>query len=140
MRYEVQRKVRFQHCDPAAIVFFPRYFEMINSVVEDWFEEVVGVTFNDMHVNLRTGVPTANINTDFTAPSRLGETLNFQLRPVKIGGASLTLDINAWCNEQHRLRSQSTLVYINIDTGRPLPWPDDMRQCFANALDTGIAS
>ena len=33
MTFTTQRKVRFQHCDPAGIVFYPRYFEMINSVV-----------------------------------------------------------------------------------------------------------
>lgn len=137
MTYQVQRKVRFQHCDPAAIVFFPRYFEMINSVVEDWFEEVVGVSFNKMHTELRTGVPTANINTDFTAPSRLGDSLVFKLQPLKVGGASLTLEVSAWCGDQLRLRSQSTLVYIDMNSGRPLPWPDTMRQCFATAIDTG---
>ena len=25
--------VRFSHCDPAGIVYFPRYFDMINGVV-----------------------------------------------------------------------------------------------------------
>ena len=33
MAFIAQRKVRFQHCDPAGIVFYPRYFEMLNSVV-----------------------------------------------------------------------------------------------------------
>lgn len=139
MTYTVQRKVRFQHCDPAAIVFFPRYFEMINSVVEDWFEEVVGVSFNEMHVRLRTGVPTANINTDFTAPSRLGDRLDFELRPVRVGGASLTLSVRARCGDQPRLASQSTLVYVDMNTGKSLPWPDAMRQRLAAAIDTGSA-
>ncbi|CPO21707.1 4-hydroxybenzoyl CoA thioesterase [Bordetella pertussis] len=29
-------EVRFRHCDPAGIVFYPRYFEMINDFVEEW--------------------------------------------------------------------------------------------------------
>ena len=39
MSFTTTRKVRFEHCDPAGIVFYPRYFEMINGTVEDWFEE-----------------------------------------------------------------------------------------------------
>ncbi|MCE9680901.1 acyl-CoA thioesterase [Halomonas alkalisoli] len=59
MPFTTLRKVRFQHCDPAGIVFYPRYFEWLNSVVEDWFAEVVGHDFNELHVASRTGVPTA---------------------------------------------------------------------------------
>jgi acyl-CoA thioesterase FadM len=32
--------VRFSHCDPGGIVHFPRYFDMVNSAVEDWFARV----------------------------------------------------------------------------------------------------
>ena len=35
--------VRFSHCDPASIVYFPRYFDMINGVVEDWFAGALGL-------------------------------------------------------------------------------------------------
>ena len=31
--------VRFADCDPAGIVFYPRYMEMFNALVEDWFRE-----------------------------------------------------------------------------------------------------
>lgn len=27
---------RFSHCDPAGRVFYPRYLEMFNNLVEDW--------------------------------------------------------------------------------------------------------
>ena len=37
--FTVDIPVRFQHTDPAGIVFYPRYFEMINQVIEDWFAE-----------------------------------------------------------------------------------------------------
>ena len=33
--------VQFAHCDPAGIVFYARYFEIINEVVEDWFEDAL---------------------------------------------------------------------------------------------------
>lgn len=137
MSFRVQYKVRFQHCDPAGIVFFPRYFEMINAVVEDWFEEAIGVSFNTMHMERRTGVPTARIETDFSRPSRLGDRLDFELAVDAVGGASLTLCITAHCDGELRLRSTSTLVYVDMDTGKPMPWPDDFRQCFDSPNHTG---
>src|SRR5260370_493059 len=33
-----QVQVLFRHCDPAGIVFYPRYFEMVNDLVEEWFD------------------------------------------------------------------------------------------------------
>jgi len=128
--FTTQRKVRFQHCDPAGIVFYPRYFELINSVVEDWFEEVVQRDFNQLHVESGTGVPTAAIDTQFHAPSRLGERLTFELAVQAVGRSSLTLQITAYCGEQKRLTSNSTLVYVDLNSGKPMPWTGAMRQHF----------
>lgn len=128
MAFRTQRKVRFQHCDPAGIVFYPRYFEMINSVVEDWFEEVVQHDFNLLHIETGTGVPTAAIDTQFHAPSRLGELLNFELMVQSVGRSSVTIQIVAYCGEQKRLASDSTLVFVDLSSGKPMPWTEAIRQ------------
>ncbi|WP_234283520.1 MULTISPECIES: acyl-CoA thioesterase [Halomonadaceae] len=130
MTYTTQRKVRFEHCDPAGIVFYPRYFEMINATVEDWFEEVVQSGFNQLVASGRS-VPTVAIETQFHAPSRLGENLAFHLVPLHAGRTSLKLEITATSKEQNRLTCQVTVVLIDLTTGRPLPWPETMRQHFS---------
>lgn len=38
--YERLIQIEFNHCDPAGIVFYPRYFEMVNSVIENFFADV----------------------------------------------------------------------------------------------------
>lgn len=130
MAFTTQRKIRFQHCDPAGIVFYPRYFEMINSVVEDWFEDIVQHDFNHLHIQSGTGVPTVSIDTQFCAPSRLGEILTFELVVQAIGRSSLTLQISANCAEQKRLTSRLTLVFIDLTSGQSMPWTDAIRQHF----------
>ncbi|QOR39200.1 acyl-CoA thioesterase [Billgrantia diversa] len=129
MTYTTRRKVRFEHCDPAGIVFYPRYFEMINATVEDWFSDVVGCGFPELVASGR-GVPVVALETQFLSPSRLGETLTFRLLPQAVGRTSLKLDITATGDDQPRLKVLLTLVLINLATGRPLPWPDAMRQEF----------
>lgn len=130
MPFITQRKVRFQHCDPAGIVFYPRYYEMLNAVVEDYFDQVIEHDFNRLHVETGTGVPTVHLETRFHAPSRLGETLTFELAVRAVGRTSLTLHTRACCDTELRLTCDSTLVYIDLKSGRPLPWPDAMRRCF----------
>ena len=43
--FTTERRVRFADCDAAGIVFFPRYFEMLNALVEDWFTQGLGVDY-----------------------------------------------------------------------------------------------
>ncbi len=66
MTYARTVPVEFNHCDPAGIVFYPRYFEMVNSVVENFFLEDVGHSFARM-MEEGAGVPTARIEANFRA-------------------------------------------------------------------------
>ena len=36
--FEREALIRFSHCDPAGIVFFPQYLVMFNGLVEDWVD------------------------------------------------------------------------------------------------------
>ena len=63
--------IRFAHCDPAGIVFYPRYLEMFNNLVEDWFREGLGLPFPDL-IKRGWGVPTAHLEVDFVATCFLG--------------------------------------------------------------------
>ena len=56
MSFTVRKAIRFQHCDPAGIVFYPRYFVLMNEVVEDWFDNGLGIDFGEFHARDRLGV------------------------------------------------------------------------------------
>jgi 4-hydroxybenzoyl-CoA thioesterase len=117
-------QIEFNHCDPAGIVFYPRYFEMINSVCENFFKDVAGRSYAAMMAT-RQGVPTARLETNFHAPSRLGEVLDFRLKITRLGTSSITFQITAH-EVTDRLTAHITLVWVSPEA-RPLPWPDDMR-------------
>lgn len=125
MPYQRLIQIEFNHCDPAGIVFYPRYFEMVNSVVENFFADVVGRSFAQMHLGPGNGVPTVRIEAEFVAPSRLGEKVLFTLEIVKLGGASAELAIRAALGAEERLHLRLTLVWIAAM--RAAPWPDEMR-------------
>jgi 4-hydroxybenzoyl-CoA thioesterase len=120
-------KVMFQHCDPAGIVFYPRYFEMINATVEDWFEEEIGVPFAAMHGARAMAIPAAHIAVDFLRPSRLGDVLDVRLSVERVGGASMALRLVAHGAEGPALTAELTIVHVLKETMRPAPWPDDIR-------------
>lgn len=124
--FVTRTKVLFQHCDPAGIVFYPRYFEMINAVVEEWFETTLDASFAELHLRRRKGVPTASIAVDFRAPSRLGEVLTFTLTPGPLGRSSIPCAIVATCDGQVRLEGHLTLVYVDGDTLKSEPLPPEL--------------
>lgn len=125
--FRVRIPVRFQHVDPAGLVFYPRYFEMLNQVVEDWFAEGLGLDFRTLHRERRCGVPTVHVEADFTQPSRLGDELTFTLRVAKIGRSAFTLDVAAFCGEEERLRSRMVLVYARLDQVGAMEIPAELR-------------
>ena len=120
MSYHRTIQIEFNHCDPAGIVFYPRYFEMTNSVVENFFAEIAGCSYAKM-MEERSGVPTARIEVDFHAPSRLGEKLDFALDITRIGKTSVAFLLVAHAGGIDRLTADLTLVYVD-DQGRPQPW------------------
>ena len=66
--------IRFSHCDPAAIVYFPRFFDLAHSTMEDWFAQGVGFSLPEMIIERRIGTPTRSAARDFPrrrhAPAR----------------------------------------------------------------------
>ena len=125
MSYTRLIQIEFNHCDPAGIVFYPRYFEMTNSVVENFFADVVGRSFAQMHSGQGGGVPTVSLNAEFVAPSRLGDKVLFSLEIERIGRSSLALIIEGRMGAELRMRAKITLVWV--DGMRPAPWPEEMR-------------
>lgn len=124
MAYRYTQKILFKYCDPAGIVFFPRYFELINDCIESYFADELGLPFEELMSS--AGVPTAQIEARFVAPSRHGDLLVLLVEPQRIGRTSLTLAISARCGEELRFDATSTLVYVDR-SGRPQRWPEALR-------------
>lgn len=127
-RFEAEVLVRWAHTDPAGIVFYPRYFEMINALVEDWFAGPLGCDFETLHGELGTGVPTVSIECEFARPSRLGDRLVFELAVERIGKGSFTLKTSANDrNGEQRMKARLVLASIDLETGRARPIPEQIR-------------
>lgn len=126
--YISKQTILFQHCDPARIVFFPRYFELLNAVVEEWFDLGLGISFKQLHIDREEGIPSIKLEAEFMAPSRLGDEVDFALEVVRMGNSSAEFLVTATCDGELRLQIRQTVVHITNATGKSVPWPDDMRQ------------
>ena len=84
-------RVGWGDCDPAGIVYFPRFFELFHEAMETWFSDHLGTPYRDVIVGRKIGFPSVHTEADFAAPSAFGETLLVELRVEKLGRTSITL-------------------------------------------------
>jgi 4-hydroxybenzoyl-CoA thioesterase len=74
-RYQLERTVNFADCDPARIVFYPRYFE--------WFDRATEMLFRSAGLDWESmmgkdgwiGVPLLDAGASFKLPCRFGDVL-----------------------------------------------------------------
>lgn len=133
--FTTDRKVRFADCDAAGIVFYPRYFEMLNGVVEDWFAGPLGASFRELHMQRGVSVPTAAVEARFIAPSRLEDELTFSLTVTRLGGASCGLRHVIESAGQRRFEATQTIVFVGRSL-KPEPWPEALRARIAPFVET----
>ncbi len=130
MKFTREITVRFEHCDAAGLMFYPRFFGLVNEMVEDWFA-ALGLSFKQMHLDARKGVPTVKLDAQFGRPARMGDTLLQTLHVKEIGGASCTLRHEASVGGHPVARFEQTIVYVDLDGMGPEPWPEPLRKVMA---------
>ena len=117
MIFTKQEKIKFKHIDYAGIVFYPRFLEMLNDLVEDWFEEALDRPFSKMHET--NGIPTVDLKIQFKNPARLGEVLTKKLWVIELRNSSVLCGfqfVNE--NEVTVLDGEVTLVNVKITEDR----------------------
>ncbi|WP_429344275.1 acyl-CoA thioesterase [Paraburkholderia sp. GAS42] len=119
-------RIRFAHCDPAGIVYFPQYLIMTNALVEDWFTEGLKIDYAHMIETRRVGLPIVKLECEFSRPSRMGETVTLSLSLDAIGRRSVKIDIVGQCGNEVRFRAHQVLVTTSLETGASVDIPEDI--------------
>ena len=128
-RFAVQVPIRFAHCDPAGIIFFPQYLVLFNGLVEDWFDQALGVSYAHMLQADKVGLPIVHLECDFRAITRMGERVNMGLSIRKLGNRSLTLALDCTGPDgQLRVAAQKVLVFTSLQTHQAINVPSHIRQ------------
>ncbi|KQW93298.1 4-hydroxybenzoyl-CoA thioesterase [Massilia sp. Root418] len=126
--FEREVLVRFAHCDPAGIVFFPQYLVLFNGLVEDWFNDGLGIGYAHFVGERRCGLPIVKLDCEFKAPSRMGERLMLSLSVSRVGNSSITLQLRASAGGELRVLSTQVLVTTSLDSNKAIAIPEDLRR------------
>lgn len=125
--FSIERQIRFSHCDPAGIVYFVHFFDMISAAVEDWFGGPIGLDFNTMHRKLDVGFPIVNTQCEFMKPCHLGDRLGIQLAITTLGRSSIEFAIHGRVGAEEKFRARHKIAMISLEDYRSRPIPEDLR-------------
>jgi 4-hydroxybenzoyl-CoA thioesterase len=119
--------IRFSHCDPAGIVYFPHYFDMFNGVIEDWYKDELKHDYAALVMGERFGFPFVHIECDFKIPSLMGDVIELTLLVDRIGRSSLGIVIVCHRDGLLRLRARMVTAMMSLETRKPVPLPQALR-------------
>ncbi len=129
--FQHKRVIRFSDCDPAGMVFFPQYFVMLNAVVEDWFTQALCVNYAQLLGERRIGLPTVALQSEFRAPCRMGDAVEFRLQLERMGSRSITLRTDCMHVQRCCVQIRQVLVSTSLAHDGAIDIPQDVREAVA---------
>lgn len=126
MTFRTAQPLRFAHCDPAGIAYYPRYFELCDAAIEDWSAAIL-VPRRVMHLELGLALPTVTLEAEFVAVSKLGDRLDVALDVTGVGRSSVDLRAEVTSAGERRFAVRYRQVLMRMDSNAAEPWPADWR-------------
>jgi 4-hydroxybenzoyl-CoA thioesterase len=141
MRFTVRKQIRFHHCDPAGIVFYPQYFYLLHETQEDFLAHIGHPEHGLIAAGL--GVPIVDLKTEFLGMCRYGDEIDISLELTRIGNASIGMhyEIHSYPGNtdkgpEPKLIANTVVVCSQIPHGKVLPIPDGLRAALHPYLAT----
>ena len=141
MKFSIPKRVRFHHCDPAGIVFYPQFFILLHEVQEDFLTHI---GFPE-HVLIASGkgVPIVGMKTEFLGMCRHGDPLTMTLELTNVGNASIGMHYEIHGEPRLpgdsrtlRLKADGVVVYSEVPHGKAVRIPDQLRDALLPYLQT----
>ena len=136
-RFVATRQIRFGHCDPAGLVFYPQYMLLLHEVFEDWFQYALGVHYQHMVSAAGIGVPLVSLDVKFARPSRSGDTVDFMLFVEAVGNSSTQIVTECRGEDGVRFTARTTFVTVDFQAARPIPIPAVLREAIEHFRTVG---
>lgn len=141
MMFTTQKQVRFHHCDPAGIVFYPQFFYLLHEVQEDFLAHI-GFPEHALIAGGH-GLPIVDLKTEFLGMCRHGDELTLTLALTRLGGTSIGMRYRIHGAPSApglapplRLSAHGVVVYSTLSPARAVRIPDALRSALRPYLQT----
>jgi 4-hydroxybenzoyl-CoA thioesterase len=131
-------RIEWGHCDPAGIVYAPRFLEMFGESTIMLFEKALGVRKKDMlSAQGVVGYPMVDVSAKFMRPAAYGDDVVLEAAAPEFGNSSFTIAHRLLKNGHVCVTGIEKRVWTIRDAERPGGMraervPDDVRAKFAS--------
>ncbi len=131
-----QYLIEWGECDPAGIVYYPRYFEMFDHSTTLLISAATGLTKYQLFQNYDvTGYPMVDTRAKFAIPTRFGDTVTIDSEFTKVGTSSFDIHHTISKDGKMCLEGFETRVWVKRDPADPsriksTPIPADLAAKF----------
>ncbi|MBL4623486.1 MAG: acyl-CoA thioesterase [Immundisolibacteraceae bacterium] len=89
MEFEVKRQIYWGECDPAGIVYTPKFLDMSFQAMEHFWQEHVQIGWLDLQAEQQITTPMVHVEMDFMAPARSGDHISIWFAIEKLGRSTI---------------------------------------------------
>jgi 4-hydroxybenzoyl-CoA thioesterase len=122
-------RIEWGDCDPAGIIFYPRYFDIFDAATTALFERALGLTKYEMFTTLPFGgFPLVRTRANFLKPTRFGDDVVVDTT-IKFGRASFEVEHRLSLDGELCAECAETRVWVVRDADGGLkskPVPEDV--------------
>ena len=113
-------RIEWGDCDPAQIVFYPRYFAMFDGATQELFRAALGVPKIEWVKTYGIiGIPMVDTRAKFIVPSRYGDDIVIESRVARFGGSSFDVVHRVLRGETLAIEGFETRVWAGADPDKP---------------------
>ena len=115
-----QLTIEWGHCDPAGIVFNPRFFEMFDTSTWLLFEAALGVKPQELAKTFNIiGFPAVDARANFLKPAKLGDAVEIASRVSEFRRSSFDVEHKLTINGELAVDGSETRVWTAQDKTNP---------------------
>lgn len=125
-------RIEWQDCDPAGIVYFPRYFAIFDTSTTTLFEKALGMKKRDFikHYGF-AGYPMVDARATFHIPGVFGDDVEIHTAITKLGKSSISIEHHLMKDGELAVQGWEKRVWVGQDPANPdrlksTPLPPDV--------------
>jgi 4-hydroxybenzoyl-CoA thioesterase len=129
-------RIPWGDCDPAQIVFYPRYFAYFDESTHELFRAALGMPKPQWTKRFGImGVPMVDTRAKFIVPSAYSDDIEIESRVTRFGRSSFDVEHVIWRGAVRAAEAFETRVWTKVDPGRPggiaaVPIPPEVIKAF----------
>jgi YbgC/YbaW family acyl-CoA thioester hydrolase len=128
--FEHETTIRFGDVDHERILYYPRLFHICHVAMEEMFRVEGGLPYHEFIAGQRRGLPTVQLEASFERPMPFGDVVVIAVSVLHLGTSSLRMRYRFRGRDDGEPRAEATVttVCVDLDSFRPTPIPDEVRQ------------